>query len=261
MDIGYDGTDFSGWATQPGRRTVQGELESALATVLRTPVRLTVAGRTDTGVHATGQVAHADVPRGADPDVLRRRLSRLLPDDVAVHGIRVAPDGFDARFGALRRHYEYRVADRATTAAPLLRRNTLIWPRQLDEVAMGVAARGLVGEHDFAAFCRRREGATTVRELQRLDWERGPDGVLVCRVSADAFCHNMVRSLVGALVAVGDGRRHASWPAEVLASGVRTGDVAPARGLTLVAVDYPPDSELAARALRTRAVRALPVDY
>lgn len=258
MDIGYDGTDYSGWATQPGRRTVQGELESALGTVLRMPVRLTVAGRTDTGVHATGQVAHVDVPAGTEPAVLQRRLRRLLPDDVAVHGMRVAPDGFDARFGALRRHYEYRVADRSGTAAPLLRRNTLVWPRRLDESAMGTAAAALLGEHDFAAFCRRREGATTVRELQRLDWERGPDGVLVCRVSADAFCHNMVRSLVGALIAVGESRRGTAWPAEVLASGVRTGDVAPANGLTLVAVDYPPDAELAARALRTRAVRTAP---
>lgn len=260
MDIGYDGTDFSGWAVQPGRRTVQGELEAAFGTVLRQPVRLTVAGRTDTGVHATGQVAHADlaseVAAGDGCAGLQRRLLRLLPADVAVRGLRAAPDGFDARFGALRRHYGYRVADRAGTTAPLWRRDTLIWPRDLDEHAMNEAARALVGERDFAAFCRRREGATTVRELQRLEWSRGPDGVLVCLVSADAFCHNMVRSLVGALVAVGEARRPVGWPAQVLAAGVRCSDVAPAHGLTLLAVDYPPDAELVARAELTRAVRA-----
>ncbi len=256
LDIGYDGTDFSGWAVQPGRRTVQGELEAALATVLRRPVRLTVAGRTDAGVHATGQVAHADLPSTVDGAVLRSRLVRLLPADVTVGDVRVAPAGFDARFGALRRHYAYRVADEPSTAAPLRRRDTLTWPRHLDEHALTAAAAELLGEHDFAAFCRRREGATTVRELQRLDWERGRDGVLVCRVSADAFCHNMVRSLVGALVAVGEGRRSTGWPAELLATGVRSSDVAPAHGLTLVGVDYPPDAELAARALRTRAVRS-----
>ena len=255
MDIGYDGTDFSGWATQPGRRTVQGELEAAIATVLRRPVRLTVAGRTDAGVHATGQVAHADLPSTVDCVALGKRLSRLLSADVTVGEVRPAPPGFDARFGALRRHYVYRVADRPSTAAPLRRRDTLAWPRPLDEHAMNAAAGPLLGEHDFAAFCRRREGATTVRELQRLGWERGPDGVLVCRVSADAFCHNMVRSLVGVLIAVGEGRRPAAWPSGVLAAGVRSSDVVPANGLTLVGVDYPPDDELAARATRTRAVR------
>lgn len=258
MDIGYDGTDFSGWATQPGRRTVQGELEAALGTLLRQPVRLTVAGRTDAGVHATGQVAHADLPSTVDCPGLQRRLLRLLPADLAVGGVRPAPDGFDARFGALRRHYVYRIADVAGTAAPLWRRDTLIWPHPLEVAAMNEAARTLLGEHDFAAYCRRREGATTVRELQRLDWQRGSDGVLVGRVSADAFCHNMVRSLVGALLAVGEARRPVPWPAQVLATGVRCSAVAPAHGLTLVGVDYPPDELLAARAAATRAVRVVP---
>lgn len=260
LDIGYDGTDFAGWATQPGRRTVQEVLEQALRTVLRAPVRLTVAGRTDAGVHAIGQVAHADLPVvTTDPGYggLARRLRRLLPTDVTVTGVRPVPPQFDARFGALRRHYAYRIADRPSAAAPLHRRNTLCWHHELDEQAMTLAALPLLGEHDFAGFCRRREGATTVRELQRLDWQRGQDGVLVGSVSADAFCHNMVRSLVGALVAVGDGRREPGWPALLLAAGRRSGEVtvAPAHGLTLTAVDYPADAELAGRVARTRAVR------
>lgn len=226
--------------------------------MLRLPVALTVAGRTDAGVHATGQVAHADVPAPVDADALARRLRRLLPADVTVAAARVVPAEFDARFSALRRHYEYRVADRPSAALPLWRRDTLAWRAPLDEERMNAAAARLLGEHDFAAFCRRREGATTVRELQVLSWARGADGVLRCHVSADAFCHTMVRSLVGALLPVGDGRRALSWPAEVLAAGIRSSDVAPPHPLTLTAVDYPDDAELAARATTTRAVRTLP---
>jgi len=263
MDIAYDGTQFAGWARQPEMRTVQQVLEGALATVLREPIGLTVAGRTDSGVHATGQVAHADVPlatAGMTADELARRLRRLLPDDVTVYQARVVPSAFDARFGALRRHYDYRIADRPSAVSPLRRWDTLAWHRPLDDDRMARAATALLGEHDFAAYCRRREGATTVRELQRLHWRREADGVLVCRVSADAFCHNMVRSLVGALVAVGDGRRPLDWPAAVLATRQRSSEVtvAPANGLTLVGVDYPPDDELAARAALTRAVRTAP---
>jgi tRNA pseudouridine38-40 synthase len=268
LDIGYDGGDFSGWARQPGRRTVQDVLETALATVLRLPAAsLTVAGRTDAGVHATGQVAHLDVPSavaGAFPGScgwcagLGRRLRRLLPADVTVYGVRVVPATFDARFAALRRHYAYRIADGPWAEAPLRRRDTLIWHRPLDEQTMAAAAAPLLGEHDFAAFCRRRDGATTVRDLQRLAWLRDADGVLIAGVVADAFCHNMVRSLVGALIAVGDGRRPPTWPATILGMAQRSSEVtvAPAHGLTLVGVDYPPDAELAARAATTRARRA-----
>jgi tRNA pseudouridine38-40 synthase len=233
-------------------------LGDAFSLVLRHPVALTVAGRTDAGVHATGQVAHTDIPPDPDPGGLVRRLARLLPPDVRVLAIRPVPPEFDARFGALRRHYRYRVTDRPWGAQPLRRFDTLAWPRPLDEGAMNDAARGLLGEHDFVAFCRRREGASTVRRLLELDWRREPDGVLSAHVSADAFCHNMVRSLVGALLAVGDGRRLAAWPATLLASDRRSGEVtvAPAHGLTLVGVDYPPDDQLAARAALTRAVRS-----
>ncbi|MFB9430979.1 tRNA pseudouridine(38-40) synthase TruA [Streptoalloteichus tenebrarius] len=256
LDLAYDGTDFSGWARQPGRRTVQGELEAALSRLLRTEVALTVAGRTDAGVHASGQTAHADVPAGAAVDDLARRLNRLLPGDVRVFSVVPAPEGFDARFSAMRRHYEYRVCDAPWGVDPLSRRHVLGWPRRLDEVAMNAAAALMLGEHDFVAFCRRREGATTVRELQRFEWVRDGD-FLTAFVSADAFCHSMVRSLVGASLAVGEGRRPPEWPAALLRTTERANGVtvAPAHGLTLVGVDYPPDAELAARAEATRRLR------
>jgi tRNA pseudouridine38-40 synthase len=243
---------------------VQDELERALGTALRCPVQLTVAGRTDAGVHATGQVAHADVPAeawSAQRERLVRRLRGLLPRDVAVTAVRQAPDDFDARFGALARHYVYRLTDAESGPPPLRRSDVVGWPRRLDAAAMAAAAAGLLGEHDFAAFCRRREGATTRRTLLRLRVERereGDDELLRVQASADAFCHSMVRSLVGALLAVGEGRRPAGWPAALLARSARADEVtvAPASGLTLVAVDYPPDAELAARATLTRARRS-----
>ncbi|MEJ2858545.1 MULTISPECIES: tRNA pseudouridine(38-40) synthase TruA [unclassified Saccharothrix] len=259
LDLGYDGTEFSGWARQPGRRTVCGVLEDTMSTVLREDVSLTVAGRTDAGVHATGQVAHADLPAAVDVDGLPRRLARALPSDVRVFSARVVPAEFDARFSALRRHYEYRVTDAPFGASPLRRLDTLAWPRALDVDALNAASELLLGERDFCAFCKRREGATTIRELQRLAWERDGD-VLTAFVSADAFCHSMVRSLVGALLAVGEGRKPVSWPASLLSLTARSSEVtvAPAHGLSLVRVDYPDDSELAARALVTRNVRVAP---
>jgi tRNA pseudouridine38-40 synthase len=237
---------------------VQGEIEAALERILRVPVTLTVAGRTDAGVHASGQVAHADLPAAALDLDLVRRLAGVLPADVRVRSVGPAPVGFDARFSALWRRYAYRVVDDPAAADPLRRYDTLSWPRPLDRAALQAAADQLLGEHDFAAFCRRRDGATTIRALQQLDWARGPDGVLTATVRADAFCHSMVRSLVGALLAVGDGRRPPDWPAAQLARTERSGDVtvAPAHGLTLVEVGYPPDAELAARAEATRHVRS-----
>jgi tRNA pseudouridine38-40 synthase len=230
--------------------------------VLRLPaaVRLTVAGRTDSGVHARGQVAHADVPaeswtvHGA---AALRRLGRALPPDIRVRAIGPAPDGFDARFSALWRRYAYRICDDPSQADPLRRHDTLWNPRPLDLAAMNEAASLLLGQHDFAAFCRRREGATTVRALRRLDWQRNADGVAVGAVIADAFCHNMVRALVGALIAVGEGGRERSWPAEVLTAGVRDPgvQVVPPHGLSLEEVGYPEPGQLAARASLTRRVR------
>jgi tRNA pseudouridine38-40 synthase len=222
--------------------------------------RLTVAGRTDAGVHARGQVAHADVPSQAweaHRAAALRRLSRALPPDLRVRAIGLAPDGFDARFSALWRRYAYRICDDPARADPLRRHDTLWNPRPLDLDAMNEAATALTGEHDFAAFCRKREGATTVRALRRLDWERGPDGVATGRVIADAFCHNMVRALVGALLPVGEGSRPPSWPAEVLVAGVRDPAVrvVPPHGLSLEEVGYPPPDQLAERAALTRRVR------
>jgi tRNA pseudouridine38-40 synthase len=258
LDISYDGSGFSGWARQPGRRTVQGVLEHALVTVTRTPAILTVAGRTDAGVHATGQVAHLDMPPGVlAPDELAHRLARLLPPDLRVPAVWQVPCTFDARFSALRRHYRYRVCDAPWGVDPLRRYDTLAHHRRLDDTAMNAASRLLLGEHDFAAFCRRREGASTVRALERLEWTRDEPHLLVLDVAADAFCHSMVRSLVGALLTVGEGRRPPDWPAGLLRHTSRTSEVtvAPAHGLTLVGVDYPDDDQLAARAERTRALR------
>jgi tRNA pseudouridine38-40 synthase len=265
LDLAYDGTDFAGWARQPGGlRTVQGLVEDGLAAVLRIRpelVALVVGGRTDAGVHARGQVAHADVPVTAwrpRVGVLARRLSGLLPPDVLVRSAEAALAGFDARFSALSRRYAYRVNDDPAGPDPLRRRDVLWYKRAVDVSAMNEAAAALAGEHDFAAYCRRRAGASTVRRLLSLSWEREPDGLAVAQVVADGFCHNMVRSLVGALLAVGEGSRPVGWPAAVLATGVREPGVqvvAP-HGLTLEEIRYPADSaELAARALETRRHR------
>jgi tRNA pseudouridine38-40 synthase len=269
IDLAYDGTDFRGWATQPRLRTVQGVLEAALATALRLPeVGVVCAGRTDTGVHARGQVVHLDIEgpalaasagRSEDPpaEALLRRLNGILPADVRVRRVVEAPDGFDARFAALWRRYAYRVSDHPETVDPLTRRHVLAWPRPLDLEALNAASAALVGHHDFASFCKRREGATTIRTLLDLAWERDQQGVAVATVRADAFCHSMVRALVGCLLAIGEGRRPVAWAGEVLGARVRDPavTVAHAHGLTLEEVGYPADDELAARAERTRAKR------
>ena len=272
LDIAYDGTEFAGWAVQAGQRTVAGVLDDALSTVFRTPVQLRAAGRTDAGVHATGQVTHVDVPaealthaypramRPGDSEFLPlvRRLAKFLPQDVRVLDIARAAAGFDARFSALRRHYVYRLSTAPYGVEPQEARFVTAWPRQLDVDAMAAASRDLVGLHDFAAFCRQREGATTIRDLQRLDWSRDGDRV-TAYVTADAFCWSMVRSLVGALLAVGEHRRELGWCATLLTSTRRSSDfaAAPPQGLTLVGVDYPPDDQLEARTKVTRELRVV----
>jgi tRNA pseudouridine38-40 synthase len=271
LDLSYDGLGFHGWARQPDLRTVQAEVELALDTVLRTSgSALTVAGRTDTGVHARGQVAHVDVPAdGVAPDTgrrhepaldaLRRRLNGVLDRDIRVRRVTEAPEGFDARFSAIWRRYAYRIADRPDLVDPLRRGHVLTWSRQLDLDAMNEASENLLGEHDFAAFCRKRAGATTIRSLLDLHWERDPNGLAVGTVRADAFCHNMVRALVGCLIAVGESRREGGWAAAVLAGRQRDPAVRVARphGLTLEEVGYPAEAELASRARASRTMRTL----
>ncbi|HEY5786377.1 MAG TPA: tRNA pseudouridine(38-40) synthase TruA [Microlunatus sp.] len=264
LDVRYDGTEFSGWATQRDRRTVQGDLELWLARVLSLPdpPRLVCAGRTDAGVHARGQVAHVDLPPSAvsDPAALLRRLRRALPADVAVTAVRRAPAGFDARFAASWRRYCYRISDAVTVPDPLRRRDTTSISRPLDVELLNDAAQMLLGLRDFGAFCKRRDGATTVRTLLELAGVRGSDARIEITVRADAFCHSMVRCLVGALVEVGTGRRTVTWLTTLTAAAVRTSElpVLPAHGLTLEEVGYPPDNQLAERAAASRTLRTLP---
>lgn len=258
LDLAYDGGGFHGWASQPNLRTVQGEIEAAIATVLRldVPASLTCAGRTDTGVHARGQVAHVDLD-GVSVGTLARRLRRILPADISLLHASEAPEGFDARFSALERRYVYRLND-AGRVDPLTRGHVVAWPRGLDTEAMNVAAGHLLGENDFASFCKKRVGATTIRTLLELSVARSSNDTVETTVRADAFCHSMVRSLMGALVTVGEGRQEPGWAAQVLASRARDPrvKVMPAHGLVLEEVVYPPDDRLASRAIEARRTRS-----
>jgi len=271
IDLAYDGTDFRGWARQPNLRTVQGTLEAAIARILGGDPRLVVAGRTDAGVHASAQVAHLDLTEGQErrllsgrrpePAALAGRINGVLGPypDVAVHRVDVAPEGFDARFSAVWRRYAYRVADRVTGYDPLERGRTTWVAAELDVDAMDAAARSLRGLHDFAAYCKPREEATTIRTLLEYGWHRDASGILIASVKADAFCHSMVRALVGACVAVGEGRIEIGRVAEIRDELERTNEVKvlAARGLTLTEVGYPSHDLLAARAEQTRARREL----
>lgn len=270
LDISYDGTFFRGWACQPALRTVQGTIEDALARIVGGDPRLVVAGRTDAGVHASGQVAHLDLdeaqitrlPRRrrepeADPvESLAGRIRGVLGayPDVTVHRTSLAPQGFDARFSAVWRRYAYRLADGRAGYDPLERTRTTTVKAHLDVQAMDAAARSLVGLHDFAAYCKAREEATTIRTLLEYDWRRTDEGVLIAHVRADAFCHSMVRALVGACVAVGEGRLDVADVVAIRDAGLRTAEtkVLAARGLVLTEVGYPSDDLLAARADQTR---------
>ena len=268
FDIAYDGTNFSGWATQVGRRTVQGELETWIARVLRLAdrPRMVCAGRTDTGVHARGQVAHLDLDAGVITDGgkdLARRLNSVLGGDCVVRRISVAPAGFDARFAAIWRRYVYRLSDAGVPPDPLYRYQIAQLPAEVDLARFNAEATTLLGLKDFGAFCRRREGASTIRTLLELTGRRvasGPmAGVIECTVRADAFCHSMVRSLIGALVAVATGQRDHEWLVAVTERAARDSTimVMPAAGLTLEEVGYPPDHELNTRAWEARALRDL----
>ena len=271
LDIAYDGSHFRGWARQPGLRTVQGDLETALERIVGGSPRLIVAGRTDAGVHASGQVAHLDLDEEQAARLPRRRRDNDEGDavaslagrvrgvlgaypDVTVSRTSIAPEGFDARFSAVWRRYSYRLADATTGYDPLDRLRTTALRSTLDVEAMDAAAGRLIGLHDFAAYCKAREEATTIRTLLEYDWRRGDDGVLVANVRADAFCHSMVRALVGACVAVGEGRIGVDDVVAIRDARLRIPEtkVLAARGLVLAEVGYPADDLLAARAEQTR---------
>ncbi len=255
IDIAYDGTAFFGWAAQPDRRTIQDLVEEAIARISRGDVESVVAGRTDAGVHATGQVIHVDLPDAVFADGLtyidlRYKLNRILDEDVRIMEISDAPFGFHARFSALRRIYTYKILDNNDVIPPLSRYDVAPWYRPLDADLMNKASELVLGHHDFAAFCKFKEGGTTIRTLEKYQWHRDESGLLVAEVVADAFCYSMVRNLVGAVVCVADGRKDPSWMAELLANKERVSDslVFPARGLSLTRVEYPTNDQLIERA-------------
>ena len=255
IDIAYDGTAFFGWAAQPDRRTIQDLVEEAIARISRGDVESVVAGRTDAGVHATGQVIHVDLPDAVFADGLtyidlRYKLNRILDEDVRIMEISDAPEGFHARFSALRRIYTYKILDNNEVIPPLSRYDVAPWYRPLDAELMNKASQLVLGHHDFAAFCKFKEGGTTIRTLEKYQWHRDETGLLVAEVVADAFCYSMVRNLVGAVVCVADGRKDPSWMAELLANKERVSDslVFPARGLSLTRVEYPTNDQLIERA-------------
>jgi tRNA pseudouridine38-40 synthase len=259
VDLSYDGTNYAGWAKQPDQKTLQGSIEEVLERLVRTQVATVVAGRTDAGVHATGQVLHADIPEFVEPsryrpeediwdfEHLKFRLNQMLDEDIRVNEVSAAPLNFDARFSASARHYRYKLLDGNRDLAPLKRFDTATWFRPLDIALMNQASAPLLGKHDFFTFCRYREGATTLRTLLEFSWSRDSDGCVICDIAADGFGWNMVRNLVGASVCVGEGRFPASWMGEILEANERVSDsyVFPARGLTLVQVDYPDAEKLA----------------
>jgi tRNA pseudouridine38-40 synthase len=257
IDLSYDGTNFSGWGRQPDRRTVQQTVEEAISIVAQHKAETIVAGRTDAGVHATGQVIHVDLPESLELTDLAYKLNRILDEDIRINNIEIAPAAFHARFSALRRYYEYRILDENKVIPPLARFNTEGWYRPLDVDVMNNASALLIGTHNYAAFCKFREGATTIRTLETFQWRRDREGYLVGDVVADAFCYSMVRNLVGAIVCVADGRKDASWITTLLEDKERVSDslVFPGRGLTLYKVDYPDAAELVERAAKTVARR------
>ena len=257
ITLSYDGTNFFGWGKQADRRTVQGELEAALFKLFQQQLDTVVAGRTDAGVHASGQVCHVDLPENDYTDIAYR-LNRILTDEIRIKSVeRTSPD-FHARFGALRRHYIYKIKDGNGYIEPTARLDIAPWYRDLNVDLMNQAAATLIGEHDFFSYARFRENATTIRELQRFEFERNEDGLIIARLSADAFLYNMVRSLIGTMVYIGEGRFNTDWAREILEKRERPSDslVFPAKGLTFTGVDYPADSELHARILKTMAIRA-----
>lgn len=240
IDLAYDGTNYAGWAKQPDQRTIQEEIETALAKITQSPVETIVAGRTDAGVHASGQVIHVDVPENSEIKELVFKLNRMLDEDIRILKVTVMDKAFHARFSATERSYTYTILDGNQVVSPLHRLDVAPWYRSLDIEILNSASALLLGKHDFAAFCKFREGATTVRNLKRFNWTRDNAGYLTADIAANAFCYSMVRNLVGAVVCVAEGRNNLDWISAMLANKERVPDslVFVARGLTLRHVEY-----------------------
>ncbi len=265
IDFAYDGTDFNGWAKQPGLRTVQGDLLGVLEQIFgasENDFGMRVAGRTDAGVHADHQVCHIDLSdaqlkRLGRTPLSATRLNNLLPADIAVHSVTEAADGFDARFSAIGRSYKYLITDGLCKPNPKRARYALSLKKELDIDLMQRAAELLTGLKDFGAFCKPREGATTIRELRTLTVTRLADSSVEVFLEADAFCHNMVRAIVGSLIAVGESRQSLEELKQMQESAKRGAKVkvVDPKGLTLDAISYPSDEKLAEQAQRARRRR------
>ena len=251
--VAYDGSKYFGWGKQPDQVTLQGTIEEAITRFIRTPAQTVVAGRTDAGVHATGQVFHVDVPQefAQDPEHFTYRINQILPDDIRIISTHKAAVNFDARYSAISRRYRYKILDNNQLLMPLQRYDVASWFRPLDIDLMNQASNAMLGKHDFVTFCRYREGATSIRTLLEFTWHRNQEGIVVCDIAADGFGWNMVRNLVGAAVCVGEGRFPQEWMSEILVGRARVADsyVFPAQGLTLTRVDYPADDQLLDRLL------------
>lgn len=265
-EVAYDGKDFSGWGRQPDRRTVQGDIEDAIAQILRLDrVIIQCAGRTDAGVHATGQVIHLDIPTEWSDRLgdLAYKVNAILAEDVVIKSFVHTSQDFDARFAALSRSYTYFIKEGLRD--PITRNRVYQHREYLDVAAMNDASQVLLGLHDFSAFCRKTDYGTSIRTLQKFSWSRTDDGLIRVDIKSDAFCYSMVRALVGAVISIGEGRRTKEWLKEYLDGGVKDPAVfmAPGHPLTLVEVEYPDESEYLDRikiTLNTRPANELESD-
>ena len=262
-ECSYNGSSFHGWAKQKGQRTVEGEIEQALFTILRSEIKIQAAGRTDAGVHANGQIFHVDLPvlegKLSDFSYLTNRINCLLEKDVVIRKIEQAPSGFDARFSALSRTYIYRCSCGRSSRSLML--NGFVWDLNFipDLKLLNSLASNIVGLKDFASFALPNPGGTTIRKVEAASWkeiEKGPEkGIIEFTIRSDAFARKMVRFLVGAQICVAANKKPESWFLEKFSSSRDFPPLAPSHGLTLEKVEYPKDEMLEERAHATRAVR------